>query len=240
VDPEKTIARVMDDKYSSGTKLRELIDLTAGDEAARTGLKAAVRDYLVEKATNTGSTALLAGDNRGPVSLAKLSKIFNEHANELAAIFSPDEMNTLRAGHKALDLTNINSLRISKGSNTVENKNIIDHLRNSPIGKGIEGALRVKYGMLKTGGLIATGRRLAEGIGQGDADDAMRLIERAAYDPKLMALLLGKELKVASPRWNARLNLLLGATEGAREAYDEDEPVKAPTPAAREPAARRG
>jgi hypothetical protein len=221
VDPESAVSAIMNDPNSSGRRLKELIDLTAGDDAARTGLKAAVRDYLVDKATNSNSEALVAGDRRGPVSSAKLSQIFKKHENELVQVFSPEEMNTLRAGHRALELQNVNRVRVETGSATQSNK-VMDRMLESPLGKGIEAALRVKYGLLKTGGLISTGRRLTAGIGKQEADDAMRLVERAAFDPELMARLLGREIPIGSPRWNARLNTILGVAEGAREEYGTD------------------
>jgi hypothetical protein len=221
VDPESAVAAIMGDPNSSGRRLRELIDLTAGDDAARTGLKAAVRDYLVDKATNSNSEALVAGDRRGPVSSAKLTQIFNKHEAELAQVFSPEEMNTLRAGHRALELQNVNRVRVETGSATQSNK-VVDQILQSPLGKGVEAALRVKYGLLKTGGLISTARRLTAGIGKQEADDAMRLVERAAFDPDLMARLLGREIPIGSPRWNARLNTILGVAEGAREEYGTD------------------
>jgi hypothetical protein len=222
-DPDKAVAAIMSNPNSSGRRLKELIDLTEGDEAARNGLKAAVRDFIVDKATNTASEKLVPGDSRGPVSFAKLTKVFNEHEKELAQVFSPEEMNTLRAGHKALELANVERLRATTGSDTMEKSGYFDRLAATPLGKGVDAFLRLKYGILKAGGLRATARRIVGGIGKDDANEVTRLVERATVDPELMGLLLGRKLPVGSPRWNIRLNALIGVKEAGGAAADGDE-----------------
>lgn len=218
-DPDKAVAAIMAQPNRTGKLLDELITTVGSDEQARNGLKAAVRDYLVDKATTGASEKLRPGDSRGPVSQAKLSGIFKEHEAELAKVFSPEEMNTLRAGHKALELANVERLRTGSGSDTVEKgAAIVDQILGTGIGKGVEAALRVKYGMLKAGGLVSTTRRLFAGVTGGpDPAEVSRLIERAAVDPELMGLLLGRKLPVGSPAWNKKLNQVLALGEGARE-----------------------
>lgn len=223
-DPDKAVFAVMSQPHRSGKLLDELIKVTEGDPQARNGLKAAVRDYLVEKATSGASEKLAPGDRRGPVSQAKLSGIMREHEQEMARIFSPEEMNTLRAGHRALELANIERIRVSSGSDTAEKISLVNQFLDTGIGKGVEAALRIKYGMLKAGGVVATARRLTSGVTGGPSpDDVVRLVERAAVDPDLMGLLLGRKLPVASPAWNARMNQLLAAGEGARDTYTAEE-----------------
>lgn len=215
-DPDKAVASIMADPTSSGQKLRQLVALTKGDDAARNGLKAAVRDYIIDRATTTANQNLVPGDERGPVSFAKLTNLFNEHEKELAEVFDPDEMNTLRVGHKALQLANRDNVRATRvGSNTAEN--IVDRLTNTDLGKGIEAFARFKFGLLKAGGLKATARRLASGIGKDEANEITRLVERATVDPELMGLLLGRKLPIGSPRWNAKLNELVGVAEFGRK-----------------------
>jgi hypothetical protein len=217
-DPDKAVFAVMSKPDRSGRQLQQLIDVTADDPSARNGLKAAVRDYLVEKATTGASEKLVPGDRRGPVSQAKLSNIFHEHERELAQIFSPEEMNTLRAGHRALELANIERLRVTSGSDTAEKASLMDQFLGSGIGKGVEAALRLKYGVLKTGGIISTARRMTSGVTGGpDPNEVVRLVERAAYDPELMKLLLGRKVPIGSPAWNGRMQRLLAVGEGARD-----------------------
>lgn len=224
-DPDKAVAAVMSQPHSSGRQLGELIRVTEGNDAARNGLKAAVRDFIIDKATTNASQNLAAGDRRGPVSLDKLSRVFNEHERELAQIFNPEEMNTLRAGHRALDLAaKAERTRVSSGSDTAEKTSLVDRVLGSGLGKGLEAALRLKYGMLKAGGVIATARRLTAGVTGGPSnDDVLRLVERAAVDPELMGALLGRKIPVASPAWNSKMQRLLAVSEGARTASDDEE-----------------
>lgn len=218
-DPDKAVSAVMSNPNRSGKLLDELIKVTEADPQARNGLKAAVREYLIDKVTSGASEKLKPGDARGPVSQARLSTVFKEHEKELARIYSPEEMNTLRAGHKALELANVERLRVSSGSDTAEKSAaLIDQFLGTPVGKGVEAALRLKYGMLKAGGVISTSRRLWSNVTGGqDPVEVSRLIERAAVDPDLMGLLLGRKLPVGSPQWNAKLNRLMAYTAGARE-----------------------
>lgn len=220
-DPDKAVHAVMSQPNRSGRALDELIRVTEGDPQARNGLKAAVRDYLVNKATSNASEKLRPGDTRGPVSQAKLASIFKEHEQEMARVFSPEEMNTLRAGHKALELANIERLRVSSGSDTAQKSGLVDQFLGTSLGKGVEAALRLKYGMLKAGGMISTGRRMLSGVTGGpNPDEVVRVIERASVDPELMGLLLGRKMPVGSPAWNSKLNKLMALETGARESED--------------------
>jgi hypothetical protein len=223
-DADKTVAAVMSDPYSSGKKLDELIRATEGDPQARNGLKAAVRDYIVEKATSNASEKLKPGDRRGPLSREKFANLFGEHEKELAKLYSPEDMNILRAGNRALDLAAIERVRVSSGSDTAE-KSIVTKALETPLGKGIDAFLRVKYGVLKAGGLIATVKRVTSGNSfSADSDAAVQqLVRRATVDPELMGLLLGRKIPVGTPRWNAKLNQLMGYGEGARATGPDDE-----------------
>lgn len=219
-DVDKTVAAIMSRPNETGRMFDDLLRTVGNDEQARNGLKAAVRDYLIEKATGNATERLNPGDRRGPVSWSKLNNLFKEHERELAKVFSPEEMNTLRAGHRALELANVERFRVTTGSDSAEKMQpMFDQMLNSPIGKGVEAALRIKYGLLKTGGLISTGRRLMSGATGGpDPVEVSRLLERASVDPDLMGMLLGRKVPVASPAWNKKMQQLLAV----KEATDTD------------------
>jgi hypothetical protein len=93
------------------------------------------------------------------------------------------------------------------------------------LGKGVEAALCIKYGMLKVAGLVSTARRMTSGITGGPA-----------VDPELMGALLGWKLPVASPTWNAKMQKLLALKGGVDTAEDTDcsgvQPKKNPSEAA--------
>lgn len=222
-DPDKTVMAVMDDKYGSGKKMSELVAATSGDTQARKGLKVAVRDYLVDRATNEAPEKLKPGDRRDPVSPAKFSKIFDKYEKAMAEVYSPEDMNILRAGNRALDLAGVEKVRVSSGSDTAE-KSIVDKALNTAVGKAADLALRFRYGVLATGGMIASARRTASGGAfTADSDAAVqKLLQRATVDPELMGLLLGRKIPVGSPHWNAQLNRLMGYAEGARATGPDD------------------
>jgi hypothetical protein len=221
-DPDKAVHAVMSDPLRSGKSLDELIKLTDGDEAARNGLKAAVHRYIIDKGTTTATEKMVAGDRRGPVSAAKLTQIFNEHEKELAKIFSAEEMNGLRAGHRALEISNVERLRTGSGSDTTEKVQMIEKFLKSTVGKGLEAALRLKFGMLRGGGIIAILRRNLSGITDQSGEEIARLVERARTDPELLIHLTGRKLPVGTAAWNKKLNQLMAAGEGAREVNDDE------------------
>ena len=220
MDPQSIVPSLM----ASPRKLQMLDDLlkvVGNDQQAKDGLKVLFRDYITDAATNTGSASLKPGDTRNPVSFAKLTNLMKDKGVEevMARVFSPNEMNTLRAGHKAMDLAGIERLRaIRGGSDTAEKASMIDQFLQTSVGKGVEAAVRLKYGMLKGGGIIATARRVTSGYTGGpDLNEVVRVVERAAVDPELMGMLLGRKVPVASPSWNKRMQQLLWAGEAARE-----------------------
>lgn len=224
-DPDKTVAAIMSDTNKSARRLAELVDLTKNDEQARAGLKAAVRDYLVDKSTTTATEKLPAGDNRGPLSFAKVQKLFNEHETQLAQVFSPEEMNSLRVVHKALEVQNLERVRIRSGSDTVEKlaQGNFEKFIESPTGKAFEAVLRLKYGMLKGGGIVAMGRRYMAGLTPEDGNRAVELLERAAFDPDLAMILATRKIPPGSPQYNRLIQNALGAGAGARAATEEED-----------------
>src|SRR5262249_50314435 len=115
-----------------------------GDEAATNGLKASVREYLIEKATTTaiGKTT----DKSNPVSFSKLDDMFKQNEEVLSKVFSPEEMNSLRRAHKMLGAGKNLETNATSGSNTAEKAN--DTMRM------LEAGLKLHFGMLKGGGIM--------------------------------------------------------------------------------------
>lgn len=224
-DPDKTVAAIMSDTNKSARRLGELVELTKNDEQARAGLKAAVRDYLVDKSTTTATEKLPAGDSRGPLSFAKVQKLFNEHEAQLAQVFTPEEMNSLRVVHKALEVQNLERVRVRSGSDSVEKlaQGNFEKFMDSPTGKAFEAVLRIKYGMLKGGGIVAMGRRYMAGLTPEDGNRAVELLERAAFDPDLAMVLATRKIPPGSPKYNALIQRGLAASAGARATMEEND-----------------
>ena len=218
-DADKVVRSIMDDPLSSGKKLEELITLTERNPRARAGLKQSVQDYILDKATGTATEKMKPGDQRGPVSFAKLTQIFDEHSAQLAKIYSPEEMNALRAVHRSLGLAK-GGMQAGAGSTeavTRLHRNIVEEFRGTPVGRAVEATARLKFGALTAGGKFAGIRRALHGVGSEEAKAIEALLVRASLEPDVAKVLLGRDLKVGSPAWNRALSRILGAGEAARD-----------------------
>lgn len=223
-DPDKAVSAIMSDGNKSARRLDELVALTKNDADARAGLKAAVRDYMVDKSTTTATEKLPAGDSRGPLSFAKTQKLFQEHEQQLAKVFSPEEMNSLRVVHKALEVQNLERVRVRSGSDTVEKllDNNAEKFLATPMGQATEAVIRLKFGMLKGGGIVSIARRYAAGLTPEDGQRAHDLLKRAAFDPDLAMVLATRKIPPGSPAYNATIQRALAGGAAVREMVDED------------------
>jgi len=228
-DPDKAVAAIMSDSNKSARRLDELVELTKNDADARAGLKAAVRDYMVDKSTTTATEKLPAGDSRGPLSFAKTQKLFQEHEQQLAKVFSPEEMNSLRVVHKALEVQSLERIRVRSGSDTVEKllQNNAEKYLETPMGKATGAILLAKFGMLKGQGLLSIAKRYGAGLTPEDGRRAHDLLKRAALDPDLAMVLATRKIPPGSPAYNATIQRALAAGAAVREMTDED-PKKQP------------
>ena len=223
-DPDKAVSAIMSDGNKSARRLDELVALTKNDADARAGLKAAVRDYMVDKSTTTATEKLPAGDSRGPLSFAKTQKLFQEHEQQLAKVFSPEEMNSLRVVHKALEVQNLERVRVRSGSDTVEKllDNNAEKFLATPMGQATEAVIRLKFGMLKGGGIVSIARRYAAGLTPEDGQRAHDLLKRAAFDPDLAMVLATRKIPPGSPAYSATIQRALAGGAAVREMTDED------------------
>lgn len=197
-DPEKAVA--------------ELVAEIGDNKSAKDGLKAAIRDYMVDRATTTALQK--TNDGQRPLSFSKLENFFNDNAKPLAQVYTPEEMNSLRAAHKLLkSYGNLGSRAVS-GSDTNE--------KSQRMFRALEAGLKAKYGILKGGGILRTIRVAIEAL-PNDQVQVDRLVHRMMFDPDLAVHLLSKKVqdKVNTPEWNAKLNKLIAAGAAAREATDE-------------------
>lgn len=202
--------------FSSGDPeraIKEIIAETGGDTKAREGVKAAMRDYLLD---TTATTALQkTTDGTPPVSFAALEKTFRKHEKVLAEAYSPEEMNSLRQAHKLLEPLGKLALRGTSGSDTAE--------KSKRMFRALEAGLKARYGVLKGGGILRTIRVAAEALpnSKGAVDG---LVQQMMFDPDLAVHLLSKDVadRVNTPSWNAKLNRLLAYRSAAEETENDD------------------
>lgn len=216
-DPVNAVSGILQ-SGDAQTSMKEIVTRIAGNDSALNGLKASVREYLMERATTSAIHKTTTGEN--PLSFAKLDDLFKAHEDALSEVFSPDEMNSLRAAHQFLAPLKNLEMRTVVGSQTSANDRAWDQLS-----KPIEVALKLRYGVLKGGGLMRTLGLWRQMMPNGDAA-AMELIERMWFDPELAQHLLTRQVdQVNSARYNAKLLWLLSKGAGARAINGQEEPA---------------
>jgi hypothetical protein len=212
-DPGKAIAAVM----GSGDPqqaLRELVQTVGKNPDALSGLKRAVADHVQGKITDFASPGVSEGTQA--VNYGRLSKVFAQNERVLAEVFSPQEMNALRQAHKLLEPLVKRSGGATTGSPTAESSELA--------WRTLEAGLKLKYGVLKGGGLTRTVKIMASTLGDDSVAQAQRLVERMWFDPELAQHLLTRPAKeVGTSAYNAKLQRLLRYNEAAKNLGPEDD-----------------
>lgn len=214
-DPVKAVAGIFSSADPERT-VQGLMGEIGGNESARNGLKAAVREYLMERATTSGISKTGTAEN--PLSFAKLDEVFKQHENVLADIFTPEEMNFLRASHQFLAPLKNLEMKTLPGSQTSPNERLWAQLA-----KPLEVGLKFRFGVLKGGGIMRTISLWRQMLPNGD-EAARTLIARMWFDPDLARHLLTRNVsEVGSSRWNGKLIRLLAYGQGARDLVENRE-----------------
>jgi hypothetical protein len=211
----KNPTNAVDGVFNSGDPERameELILEIGPDKKASDGLKASVRDWLIDKTSTTAVEKTVDGER--PTSFAKLENLFNQHEKTLAKVYSPEEMNALRDAHRLLKPMNNLRNRGTTGSDSAE--------KGAMGWKVLEAGLKARYGVLKGGGLLRTIRIAAETLPNSRSGVDM-LTKKMFFDPDLAVFLLRREIKPDSPEWNAKLQRLIGFGAAARESTASDD-----------------
>lgn len=214
--PRKAVEAV----FNSGdpeVNMRKLVDEIGDDAKARDGLKAAIVETMIDRNSTSALQKTLSGDR--PISFAKLENFFNDHSDVLAQVYSPDEMNALRASHKLLKPMGNLALRGTSGSDTAEKAAA---MRNDKRWNIIEAGLKAKYGVLLGGSYLRTMKIAAKTLDTGESNPVDDLVLRMMFDPDLAIHLLRKDVShLAAPEWNRKLQMLLGIAAASRESTDD-------------------
>jgi hypothetical protein len=184
--------------------MAEIKNLVKNNKKAYRGLKAAVRDYLVEYKTTSAVEKTTTGAN--PVSFSQLDNLFKQHERVLMNVYSPKEMNNLRAVHKMLATFANRQLGATSGSQTAER--VQQDLKQL--------GLKAWYGILKGGGVFRT-VKIALATLPSSKQNVQQIVHQMWFDPELAAHLLTREVDVGTAAWNAKLNRLIAISEGVRE-----------------------
>jgi hypothetical protein len=210
-DPINAVGAV----FNSGdpeTAMKDILREVGTNMRAKDGLQAAVVDYVTQKTTQPAVQK--TADGSRPVDFGRLENLFNRHEKTLATVFSPEQMNALRRAHKLLKPQNAIKQTGAAGS-LYENK------KSEHAWMMLEGGLKARYGVLKGGGILRTVRIFVSTL--PNRDEAVRdIVLRMHFDPELAVHLLGRNVPVSDPVWNAKLNRLLAVAAGGRSSGDDE------------------
>jgi hypothetical protein len=227
-DPDHAVSSV----FNSNDPERGMKALKASiknNERAKSGLKAAVRDWLIETKTTSAVEKTQPGDPRRPVSWAKLEETFNKHEKVLAQVYSKEEMNALRQMHKMLGKYTGRNQQATTKSPTAE------RLTDKAFMKTLELGSKAYFGILKGGGVFRTIKLALERLPNNE-ESVAQLMRQMAFDPDLAVHLLRREAGKDVPTWNAKLNRMIAYGQGRRafledNADDEEDEDAVPDPA---------
>ena len=185
------------------------------DAAALSGFKQSVREWLLDTRTNA-ENGLAEGR---PLSANKMSQLFNKHVETLAEVFDETEMNNLRQVHAILrDDQIVKSANALPGSQTTPRAEALKRAERT-----LEATLKLKYGVLKGGGLMRAFKIAAEAIpGSGFKSTVQRAITQMSLDPELAAHLLRRPVGGDGKAWTAQLQRLLVFGESVRAASEPE------------------
>lgn len=191
---------------------QELVETVGKNPEALRGLKAAVADHFAGRVS--GVSPANVSDGTQNINYASLVKEFEKNERVLAQIYTPEEMNTLRQAQKLLEPLAKRQGQATTGSVTAES--------NLSAWRALEAGLKLKFGMLKGGGIMRSLKLATDSLGFNETDQANRLVARMMFDPDLAAHLLTRNVEDAgSPAWNRQLQKLIRVEQSARDINDE-------------------
>lgn len=203
-DPRDVASKVLNGGYGAERQLDEITALVKSDPAAARGWKAAVSEVLTDKVTSTRTVGEAA-----EVQFARLAKEFKDNEALLAKVYTPEEMNTLRQGHKILEYFKEAEKRSTVGSQTAD--------KGFNVPGWAQLVVRHFKGDLAGGGLIKRFKLLLEQL-PTNKQSADEIVHMAWFNPDVAAYLL--ERKVNNPhieQYNVNLRRLIAAGNAARE-----------------------
>ncbi len=200
--------------------MQEIVGKLGEGTAAHDGLKAAVRENLIQRDTTTALHKTSEGDN--PISFAKLDTLFKTNEGTLSRVFSHEEMHSLQTAHTFLKSLNNLQQQSLAGSATAERSGATERLL-----KVIEIGLKTRYGGLE-GGNKMRNLKLAASLQGGGANNVPRLLVEMQFNPELAQKLLTRDVKKLKPqRYDPKFfdPLVLGGAV-ARNNIDNQQPTK--------------
>jgi hypothetical protein len=202
-DPRDVASKILNGGYGAEKQLDEINALVKNDPVAARGWKAAVSEVLTDKVTSSRKVG-----ETPEVQYARLAKEFKDNEALLAKVYTPEELNTLRQGHKLLEYFKESEKRATVGSNTADKEHAIPGWAQL--------AVRHVYGDLRGGGIIKRFKLLLDLIPTNKAS-AEEIAHMAWFNPNVAAYLLERPVKNYDvPQYNINLRRLMAASNAAR------------------------
>lgn len=223
-DPRNVAKKVLSgSEYGTENILKEVNEALKANPDAQRGWKAAVADVLVDKVTNTNTA--ITRSTEGPVSIAKMQRVWKQHEKDLANIFTPEEMAAANRAHEILEPLGNLARKSTTGSPTATNQQLTNALE--------AGVLAYTGNAIQTG-MIMRRLKVAANLIPGAQDLTLeskmgKLIERMWFDPELFIHVMDQPVKQGADKsWNKRLNKLIAGAEyvKADEEPSEDEQLQ--------------
>jgi hypothetical protein len=197
-------------RFGGVAEVRKINAALADNPEAMRGWKAAVTETLNARVTKASN---------GEINPTELNRIYQQHRDALAEIYTPQEMTTLdRAGEILEPLANL-SRGVRGGSTTVPAPEFYSKLEAALLASGRDA--------ITTGMIVARVRKGAGLLGlekQTAAYKVAQLIQMAQFDPKLAKHLLEAPVSEGtSAAWSQNLQSILAGAQGARAFNDREE-----------------
>jgi len=214
-DPDKYVSSIMGSKNRL-KQIKELNNLIGNDVRAKEGFKRATTEYLMRAITGT-NTKMTSGVG-APIDPIKITNLMKKNEAALSEIYSPKEMRVIRRAQDMMQsFGNINRKAVESTSVAAEK------ITHKNLKTAVETALRLKWGVLKAGGLMKTIKGAADLLPDGRASKVDRLISRIMLDPDLAVHVLDMPSRMSKSAWNKKLTALVAGSAAAREANDDDD-----------------
>lgn len=212
-DPRNAVSAALASDNPAAT-LRGLKQAMRGRPDAEAGLKAAVADHFIDRVSGVNPAAVSEGSQN--INFAALVKEFRKNRMAFGEVFSPEELELMTRAANRLEYLTKRGMQATVGSVTAE--------RSAAIPRLAEAALKIKFGMLKGGGIFSTSRKVWDLVKDDGAEAANRLVARAMFDPELAKHLLSRNIKVdPGPAFNASLQRMIRRVEAWRAFQDDEE-----------------
>jgi len=202
-DPDHVASGILGSKDPVAA-IRELRAQRGWNRQTDDGLKATISDHLIGKLTDANDLP----------THAKISSTFKKYESVLKEAYG-DDIKFLRQAQRRMEALSRRAPQAVPGSATAERSGLSSMALAAM--KPAEVILRLRFGMLKGGGITSIANRMAKQL-PDSSDATQQLILRFAFEPEVAKHLLERPVaEIGTVTWNKKLNTLIGWAAAGRE-----------------------